>query len=409
VYFGLYCLTTQILGSLFPIPKVEIPSLADIWPMRQIVLWTAAHIFRAGQPIYAETGSGDRTFDWVLAFCCLVLAALATAIWSILDRRRGSYTALYKWFRLFIRFALASQMIVYGTVKAIPLQMPFPYLYKLVEPYGNFSPMGVLWSFVGASPAYETFSGCAELLGGILLIIPRTTMFGALVCLADVTQVFVLNMTYDVPVKLLSFHLIVMTLFLLTPDLSRLSRFFFLDADPGPGVEPQFFRTRRANRIALGAQILFGIGMLGGNGYGAWTTWRTYGGARPKSPLYGIWDVDQMSIDGQLRPPLLTDHDRWRRAIFQFPKTVAFQRMDDTLIFHSAAINSNSQTLTLTNYTDKKWEGEFKFQRAARDRLTLDGNMDGHKVLMQLRLVDTNKFLLLSRGFHWIQEHPFNR
>jgi len=28
---------------------------------------------------------------------------------------------------------------------------------------------------------------------------------------------------------------------------------------------------------------------------------------------------------------------------------------------------------------------------------------------MHLRLVDHKKFLLVSRGFHWIQEHPFNR
>ena len=56
--------------------------------------------------------------------------------------------------------------------------------------------------------SYEIFAGCAETLGGILLLTPRTTTLGALVCLADMIQVFMLNMTYDVPVKLFSFHLI---------------------------------------------------------------------------------------------------------------------------------------------------------------------------------------------------------
>jgi len=41
--------------------------------------------------------------------------------------------------------------------------------------------------------------------------------------------------------------------------------------------------------------------------------------------------------------------------------------------------------------------------------LVLDGDMDRHKVHMQLKLLDRNKFLLVSRGFHWIQEIPFNR
>jgi hypothetical protein len=35
--------------------------------------------------------------------------------------------------------------------------------------------------------------------------------------------------------------------------------------------------------------------------------------------------------------------------------------------------------------------------------------MDGHKLRMQLRLFDRDSFLLVSRGFHWIQEYPFNR
>jgi len=41
--------------------------------------------------------------------------------------------------------------------------------------------------------------------------------------------------------------------------------------------------------------------------------------------------------------------------------------------------------------------------------MILDGTMDGHAVHMQLQLVDRNKFVLVSRGFHWIQEYPYNR
>jgi hypothetical protein len=30
-------------------------------------------------------------------------------------------------------------------------------------------------------------------------------------------------------------------------------------------------------------------------------------------------------------------------------------------------------------------------------------------VRMELRRLDETKFLFASRGFHWIQEYPFNR
>ena len=50
VYFGLFCLATQILGGLFPIPKVDIPDPATLWPMLHIIFWTAAHnTFPAGR------------------------------------------------------------------------------------------------------------------------------------------------------------------------------------------------------------------------------------------------------------------------------------------------------------------------------------------------------------------------
>ena len=46
------------------------------------------------------------------------------------------------------------------------------------------------------------------------------------------------------------------------------------------------------------------------------TYWSGDGGpGSPKSPLYGIWNVEQLSVDGVLRSPLLNDYDRrWRRV-----------------------------------------------------------------------------------------------
>jgi hypothetical protein len=410
IYFGLFCLSTQIFGGLLSIPKVDIPDPASLWPIRPVIFWVAAHLFHAKLPlVYSGSGSGDKTFDWVMSFCFLIVATLATAMWSFLDRRRENYVTPYKWFRIFLRFALAAQMVGYGMAKAIPLQMPFPNLTKLIEPDGNFSPMGVLWASMGAAPAYESFAGCAEMLGGILLILPWTTTLGALVCVADMTQVFMLNMTYDIPVKLFSFHYLLLALILLAPDLRRLADFFFRNRAVAPSFQPQLFKTPRANRIAIIAQLVFGLWLIGTAAYSGWDDWHTYGGARPKSPLYGIWSVEELAIDSQVRAPLVIDYDRWRRIVFDFPERATFQRMDDSFVSYTAKIDSDKKTLTLTQSADKNWKGNFTFQRPSADQLILDGEMSGHKARMQLRLVDRNKFLLINRGFHWIQEYPLNR
>jgi hypothetical protein len=404
LYLGLYCLATAYITDL--LGGIGVPDLATLWPLRPVIFWTAAHIFHVNVPVCNFGESADCTLYWVMTFCLLVIAAAATVVWSLLDRSRENYAELHKWFRLFVRVALAGQMIIYGLAKVIPGQMRFPTLIRLVQPFGTFSPMAVLWNFMGAAPAYQIFTGCALLAAGLLLIVPRTATFGALISLADMILVFVLNMTYDVPIKLPAFHDILLACFLLAPDVQRLVRFLLLRRTTSLSTEAELFRGVRANRIALAAQIILGLWLIGMNCNHYYGSWRTQGGGRPLPPLYGIWEVRQMSIDEQPRPPLLTDSTRWRRAIFDYPDRMVFQRTDDSFALYGASVNLPDRTLALTKRDDQNWTASFTFQRPAGDQLILDGRMDNHQVHMELQLTDRNKFLLASRGFHFINETP---
>jgi hypothetical protein len=408
LYFGLFCVFDQPLGSFFPM--LDIDSFYTSWPLRQIVFWVGAHIFHADLPlVYTGSGSGDKVYDWVFIVVLVAFSAAGTVVWSILDRKRENYATAYTWFRLFIRFMLASQLIIYGLAKVIPEQMPYPSLFRLVEPYGNFSPMGVLWASIGAGPAYEMFAGSTELLAGILLIVPRTTMLGGLIAAADMTHVFTLNMTYDVPVKILSFHLLLLALFLLAPDLRRIADFFVLNSAVPRSNQFPLFESPRWNRIALAAQVVLGAYLVAAWVYFGWTGWFKFGGGAPKSPLYGIWNVDNLVVDRKSRTLVVTDPGGWRRIIFDYPLFVRFQRVDDSSAGYGASIDPKKDTLTLTKADDKKWRASFTFRRVGSDFMTIDGTMDNHKVHMGLSLVDPSKFLLVSRGFHWIQDYPFNR
>jgi hypothetical protein len=113
VYFGLYCLTNQIVSGILPF--VSIPDPSAFQPVRGMVLWTATHVFHITKTlVYQGSGSGDKTFDWVLDFCLLIIAVMATVVWSALDRRRANYQTDWRWFNLSMRFALGSQMLAYG-------------------------------------------------------------------------------------------------------------------------------------------------------------------------------------------------------------------------------------------------------------------------------------------------------
>jgi hypothetical protein len=397
LYFTLYVLTTQMLSGLLPLGplSITIPQIGTSLPVKAVVFWTSAKLFAVdtSKIVFSGSGSGDKTYDWVQAFCILVFAALGAAVWSF-AARSTHHASLHKWFYVFLRFSLGSTMVLYGLIKLIPLQMPFPGLTRLVEPYGNFSPMGVLWYSIGASPAYESFVGFAEFFGGVLLFFPRTAMFGALVCLADVVEVFMLNMSYDVPVKLFSFQLILMSLFLLAPEMKRMARFFFSDREPGARVRAALFQSRRKNRIALWVQVVWGLAIVANNLYGDYQSWSNYGGGAPKSALYGIWNIEQPT--------------QWKRVIFDRPTQMSFQKPDDTFTVFPVKLDPKQNTIAVAKGNDKGW-GALKFDRSSPDTVTLEGNLGPDKIHLRAKLMDRSKMMLISRGFHWVQEYPVNR
>ena len=412
LYFSLYIVLTQMLTSLLFAATNDNGAfeLDNTRPVQAAVAWVAAHVFHLARPlVMVETGSGDRVFDWIEVACILALALFGTLVWSLFDRKRAAYPKLLAWFRVVVRFALAATLLTYGAVKVFPLQMPFPSLQRLVEPYGNFTPMGVLWSAIGASPRYEFFAGAAEMLGGVLLLIPALSSLGAMVALADAVEVFTLNMTYDVPVKLLSFHLIPMALFLLAPDAKRLWKLLVRNQAVAPAARAPLFRSRFGNRLALVAQLAFGAFLVGANLHSAHAMVGVYGANRPKSALYGIWDAKTFTVDGQTHPALITDAARWRRVVFDLPQFAAIESMTGGWTRYGADIDFAAQTLTLTRPGDKSREAVFRMSQPAPGEMALDGIMGGRHLQVLLSLVDRAHFLLVRRGFHWIQDRPYNR
>jgi hypothetical protein len=49
------------------------------------------------------------------------------------------------------------------------------------------------------------------------------------------------------------------------------------------------------------------------------------------------------------------------------------------------------------------------YSRPEPDVLIIDGPWDGGTIHVKAHRMDTSKFLLTNRGFHWINELPFNR
>lgn len=78
----------------------------------------------------------------------------------------------------------------------------------------------------------------------------RTTTLGALLIICAVTtHVLVLNLSYDVPVKIFAFHLVLLAAYLVAPDFGRLTNVLVLNR-PAPAARSTWlFGNRRWVRI----------------------------------------------------------------------------------------------------------------------------------------------------------------
>jgi hypothetical protein len=208
VYFALYIFP-------FPISVVQVPfDFSLIWDAP--VLWLGKTLFDYDITV-RPNGSGDTTWNYLQILLITIVSCIATIVWSVVDRKRANYDKLYQWLIVFLRFYLGSAMIGYGFAKVIKTQFPLPHLGRLTQTYGESSPMGLLWTFMGFSVGYNFFTGMAEVVGGLLLCFRRTRLIGALVCVGVMSNVVMLNFAYDVPVKLYSSHLLAMAIFLMIP------------------------------------------------------------------------------------------------------------------------------------------------------------------------------------------------
>jgi len=408
-FFSYFVLLFVSEGASGLIPGALQQKYYALWlPLLQ---WITGHGLHLDRKLTLEdAGISNLAFGWALFLCYMVLTAVATVLWSALDRRRQSYERLYSWLRLLLRLILAPILIQYGAIKVIPAQMvsPLP-VGVLGMRIGDLFPNHLLWWTVGASSPFETFIGTAELVGGVLLLIPRTVLLGALLSAGNMLTVFLLNMCYDVPVKLASLHFLVMALILIAPDAPRLAGVFLFNRRVEPVRIQPLFARKWLDRAPHAALLLFGLWSMHGSFQHAADMYKQFHPPRP--PLYGFWSVEELAVDGKV-VPMHTVPDRWRWVMIAQPGSLSVQLMDGSWRRYTLDLDRGRQTLRLrkskmdsrgaaARSVEGSPQAELVFQRPDPDLLLLEGQLDGHPARARLR-----KTALARGGFHWIAMSP---
>lgn len=367
------------------------------------------YILHISYPVTVQpNGSGDTTYNYVQIFLIAVFAIIAAVIWSLLDHKRKSYDRLLYWVMVYVRYYLAFTMMSYGFYKIIKTQFPFPF-YNLNETYGQSSPMGLLWNFMGYSTAFNMFTGLAEAIAGFLLLFRKTTTFGSLMSMTVLSNIVALNFCFDVPVKIYSSNLLLMAIFIAVPDMKRLINFFFRNkAVPAVNIQPKF--NKRWMKITwFSVKFLLIASVIYSTVTQVWGGYTTYGdAAKQKTPLFGMYNVENFIRNNDTLPKLATDTSQWKSVNISFAGYAVIKMMNDSSKGFNFTPDTVKKTIQIYTYTDTAHKSTLAYSTDS-SHLILQGKLKDDSVRIVMRKVNFKDLQLLNRGFHWINEYPYNR
>jgi len=359
---------------------------------------TKAMHFRDG--LTNLNNSNDTSFRFVQITLYLILAVTGTIIWSATDRKRQSYYRADYYLKNFIRYFIALISFVYGSIKVFALQMKVPSLTDMALPLGDLTSNRLAWLYVGYSPAYQIFLGLAEVMAGVLLLYRRTVTLGLLVAFGVYVNVMMINLNYNIVVKMFSINLVIMIVYLLITDAQRLTNFFILNKPVGSNMHHhvtvpskksgRIFRVVLKTFFILHAVYLFA-------GYNKFRMEENVRREHLVRPVYeGLYEVSTFVKNGDTLPVLANDDMIWKDIIFEKNETSASVNTADTLfakyfsrgIFYYDADTVNKSLACYKTIKEKRV-----------NLFTLKYNMpDKQHVELRTKIQSDSLYLMLTRS-----------
>jgi hypothetical protein len=374
-----------------------------------------ARLFHVREELIAVNGSGDTSWAWAQMWLYLTVAAVGAALWSVLDRKRNAHPKLDYWLRTVLRYYIATAALSYGIIKLFVLQMPFPSQSQLSTPLGDLLPMRLSWLFIGYSTTYQFFSGAMETIAGLLLLYRRTVTLGLFAATGAFLNVVMINLSYDVPVKLFAMHLLFACLFLLALDGRRLFTFLVLNRTaPGTAMYTPTYSRPWQMWASRGLKAVLIVLILILPLQRGWTQYKANATQPVLVPFRaGIYDVTQYIVNGDTIPPLLSDTLRWRDVIFD-SRTAGSVNTADSLFwrrYRRGYFRYRADTVARTVAVwktsaalDSTFLFTMRYEVPDSTRIRLWTSIRNESLHVEL-VRSTRHFQLTERQFHWLSEY----
>lgn len=136
---------------------------------------------------------------------------------------------------------------------------------------------------------------------------------------------------------------------------------------------------------------------------------KQYGEWAPKPPLYGIYTVKTFIKNNDTLAPLITDTARWKNLVISYQGYATVKHMNDVNEGFAFRPDTLKKQVVMFSYNDTANKSTLSYSLIGNDSMLLRGKFFGDSLLVTMKKYDLNNFLLISRGFHFINEYPLNK
>jgi hypothetical protein len=362
-------------------------------------IWLARVLFGMTGPMtMASAGdNGDVGEEFARVILAAVTGAVVAIVWTTADRERPRASWVEGALRVMLRYSIALGLVSYAVAKILPQQFPplGPFSYE--TRVGELTPMRLLWTFMQYSRPYSFFGGVMESLAIVLLCFRRTATLGALTTVAVMTNVTLMNIAYDVQVKLYALMIVVSAAVLVLYDARRLLAVFVTNQGVSPASQPTLFEGRMPGSLRWAIKLVL-IGSVTASSVAAFQA-ASPTRVAPLTDVSGAWGITSFTRD-----PDATDGTAgspgWRRLIVN-DGSIAVRLDNDAMMRCRRTTTTEASTIAFA--CAKGRSGVLRWTLAGT-QLQLEGTFAGLKTRVSARRLDERDYPLMRGGFHVIYD-----
>jgi hypothetical protein len=222
-------------------------------------------------------------------------------------------------------------------------------------------------------------------------------------------NIVAMNFAFDIPVKIFSTNLLILAGWIAWYDVKRIINVFFLNKLAAAAHLRMPLKTRWKKILQSSLKVIAITYAFYATLGSAIKASRQRGDDVEKPPLYGIYDTQIFIKKGDTIPPLATDSARWKRMIINYADYVRIYTMTDSTQWMRLAVDTINKTVHFTSLRDSTQMFALHYNKPGKVDLQLQGSINNENITITFKQFDVNKFRLVNRGFHWINEYPFYR